>query len=228
MAQGLSAFMVIGLIVASVLAGVGVGIVASQNGGFSGTGTTITQTSGVNGQNSSSPYVLSMVITTGNSFNSTIGDQPAFYVLGPNGLESSANIKLPANSLIELVITNYDEGGANISSPSYANVMGTTTGSELIYNNTAINSTEGANGMVLRGSQSVNGLPISEITHTFTAPGLNLNLPMASDSTTVAYFKTGAAGSFVWLCESACGSGADATQGAMITTGWMTGAITVG
>ncbi len=228
MAQGISAFMVIGLIVASVLAGVGLGIVASQNGGFSGTGTTVTQTSGVNGQNSSSPYVLSMVITTGNNFNSTIGDQPAYYVLGPNGLESSANITLPANSLIELVITNYDEGGANISSPTYADVAGTTTGSELIYNNTAINSTEGPNGMTLRGSQTVTSLPISEITHTFTVPGLSLNLPMASESTIVAYFKTGAAGSFVWLCESACGSGADGTSGAMVATGWMTGAITVG
>ncbi|MGD0637505.1 MAG: hypothetical protein ABSA72_05655 [Nitrososphaerales archaeon] len=227
MAQGISAFMVIGLIVASVLAGVGVGFIASQNGGFGGVGGTVTQT-GTNGQNSSSPYVLSMVITTGNTFNSTIGDQPAFYVLGPNGLVSSANITLPANSLIELVITNFDNGGANVSAPQYANVMGTTTGSELIYNNTAINSTEGPNGMTLRGSQDVTSLPLSEITHTFTVPGLNLNLPMASDSTIVAYFKTGAAGSLVWLCESACGSGADGTQGAMVTSGWMTGAITVG
>jgi len=224
MAQGISAFMIIGLIVASVLAGVGAGFVASQNGGFSGIGATVTQT---NGQNSSTPYVLSMVITTGNTFNSTIGTQPAYYVLGPNGLVSAASITLPANSLIELVITNFDNGGANLSAPDYANVMGTTTGSELIYNNTAINSTEGANGMVLSGSQSVTSLPTSEITHTFTVPGLNLNLPMASDSTIVAYFKTGAAGSFVWLCESACGSGADGTQGAMITTGWMTGALNV-
>jgi heme/copper-type cytochrome/quinol oxidase subunit 2 len=82
--------------------------------------------------------------------------------------------------------------------------------------------------MTLSGSQSVTSLPTSEITHTFTVPGLSLNLPMASDSTIVAYFKTGAAGSFVWLCESACGSGADGSQGAMITPGWMTGAITVG
>jgi len=227
MARGISAFMVIGLIVASVFAGVGAGFIASQNGGFGGIGGTVSQT-GANGQNSSSPYVLSMVITTGNTFNSMIGDQPAYYVLGPNGLVSSADITLPANSLIELVITNFDNGGANISAPEYANVMGTTTGSELVYNNTAINSTEGPNGMTLTGSQSVTSLPTSEITHTFTVPGLNLNLPMASDSTIVAYFKTGAAGSFVWLCESACGSGADGSQGAMITTGWMTGAITVG
>jgi hypothetical protein len=161
MVQGISAFMVIGLIVASVLAGVGAGFIASQNGGFGGIGSTVTQT-GANGQNSSSPYVLSMVITTGNTFNSTIGDQPAFYLLGPNGLVSSADITLPANSLIELVITNFDNGGANISAPQYANVMGTTTGSELVYNNTAINSTEGPNGMTLSGSQSVTSLPTSE------------------------------------------------------------------
>jgi len=225
MRQGVSAFMIIGLIAASLLAGAGLGLIASQNGGFSGTGATVTTTTV---GNSTEPYVLTLIITTENDFNSTVGSQPAFYVLGPNGLESSANISLPAHRLIELVITNFDEGNASLAAPQYTNVMGTSDGSELVYNSTAINSTEGPNGILLRGSQRVSSLALNQISHTFTVPSLGLNLPMASESTIVAYFTTGGAGSFIWLCESACGSGADGTAGAMTTAGWMTGAITVG
>src|SRR5271169_1350655 len=106
MGQGTSALMVAGLIVASVLAGAGLGLAVSEKGGFSGTASTVTTT--VNGGNTSAPYVLTLIITKQNLYNSTVGDQPAFYVLGPSGLESSANIKLPAHQLIEIVITNYD------------------------------------------------------------------------------------------------------------------------
>ncbi len=45
---------------------------------------------------SSSAYDLNLVITTNNFFNNATGDQPAFYVLGSNGLVSSANISIPA------------------------------------------------------------------------------------------------------------------------------------
>ena len=228
MGQGSSGLMVAGLIIASVLVGTGLGLAATQSGGFSGTGATATVTSTVNGGNSSAPYVLTLIITTENTFNSTLGTQPAFFVLGPSGLESSANITLPAHSVIELVIQNYDEGNASISAPQYTNVMGTISGSEMIYNNSAINSTQGASGIILRGDQKVSSVPLSEISHTFTVPALGLNLPMPSESEVVAYFTTGAAGTFTWLCESACGSGPNGTAGAMETAGWMTGAITIG
>ena len=38
----------------------------------------------------------------------------------------------------------------------------------------------------------------------FTVPSLGLNLAMASESTIVAYFTTGARSAYVWLCETAC------------------------
>lgn len=129
--------------------------------------------------------------------------------------------------MIELVISNYDEGNASLSAPRYVNVTGTEQGSELVYNNTAINSTEGPSGIVLRGSQTVSSLPLTEISHTFTVPSLGLNLPMASESTIVAYFTTGAAGTYVWLCETACGAGTNGFAGAMSTPGWMNGSIVV-
>ncbi len=72
-------------------------------------GSTVTETA--SSSSSASPYVLALVITTNNVFNSTVGAQPAYYVVGPDGLQSSANITLPAHTLIEVVIQNYDTGG---------------------------------------------------------------------------------------------------------------------
>lgn len=218
MSQGTSAFIIAGMIVASMLAGAGLGLA------FSGAKTTNTQTSGVN---SSTPYVLTMMITTNNYFNSTTGNQPVFYVLGYSGLKSSANITLPANQLIELVITNYDDGNASLVAPNYANVTGTISGSETVFNNANVNSTISSSGIVLRGSQILSYMSSSVISHTFTVPSLNLNLPIATQSTIVALFNTGAPGKFNWMCAATCGSGSQGTAGAMATSGWMKGVFTV-
>jgi len=224
MAQTSTTIMIAGLIAVSVLAGVGLGMAATESGGFNGTGTAVTASSG---GNSSAPFVLHLVITTENTFNASTGTQPAFYVLGPNGLESSASIALPAHHLIEVIITNYDDGNASLPGPQYATVTGTVSGSELVYNNTNINSTATSTGIKLGPPQSVTSVPVGDVSHTFTIPSLNVNIPIAVSSTTVAFFTTGAAGNITWLCEAACGSGAAGTSGAMTTAGWMTGALAV-
>src|SRR5208337_3550135 len=57
----------------------------------------------------STPYMVTLLETMGNEWNSTAPEsQPKFFVAGPTGLESSANISLPAHRLIELVIISYD------------------------------------------------------------------------------------------------------------------------
>jgi len=66
--QSSSAIMIAALIVASVLAGTGLGLAASQEGGFGGIATTITQNDTSSGQNASAPYVLTLIITTDNRF----------------------------------------------------------------------------------------------------------------------------------------------------------------
>jgi hypothetical protein len=186
---------------------------------------TITSSSGTSG--ASSPYELTLVITTNNLFNSSVGDQPAFFVLGPNGLQSSASISLPANSLIQVVIVNYDSGNATPSSPEYYNVSGTVNGMMSLVNNTVVNSTQTSSGIVISGSQTVSSLPVDLISHTFTVPQLNLNLPVPANGTVIAEFKTGAAGNYMWDCTSPCGSGPEGNQGAMATPGWMTGTLVV-
>lgn len=210
------------LAVALILSGFGAAIAVG------GVGTTSTVTSTVTTQTnstSSSPYVLTLVISTNSIFNATLQDQPAYFVLGPNGLQSSANISLPANRLIKLVIVNYDDGNADLLQPNDNVVSGTTTGTIFVASNDNINSTQGPNGIVIRGGENMSTVPVDEIAHTFTVPSLNLNIPVPVSSVVVAYFTVTQAGTYLWFCETNCGSGPNGTGGAMVTPGWMTGSV---
>jgi hypothetical protein len=188
---------------------------------------TTTTTASASSSAPTSPYVLTLVITTGNLFNSSVGDQPAYYVLGPNGLQSSANITLPAHRMIEVVIMNYDEGNATPISPQYDNVSGTVNGTMSVVSNNVVNSSEGPSGIVITGTQTVSSLPPALISHTFTAPQLDLNIPVAAETTVIAYFMTGGPGAYAWLCMTPCGAGSNGLAGAMETPGWMSGSIEV-
>lgn len=207
------------LLVASMLvilaAGIGIGWGFQTTVLPTGSVTTTSQSQG--------PVALTLVITTNNIYNSTAADQPAFYVLTPNGLESSASISLPANTLIKLTIVNYDDGNASLLDPQYSNVQGTVNGTITYANNDNVNSTQGPNGIVLNGGETVASVPASELAHTFTIPSLHINIPVPLSSTVVAYIKIAQAGTYVWFCETACGSGPAGTWGAMDTPGWMTG-----
>lgn len=190
-------------------------------------GAILVQQTTTSSADSSTPYVLTLEITTNNYFNASVGDQPAYYVVGQSGLESSANITLPAHRTIELIIINFDQGNATLPSPQFANVSGTTSGTISLYSNYLVNSSESSSGIQIGGTTNVSSLSPSLISHTFTVPGLGLNIPVASQSTIVAFFTTGAPGNYVWVCESPCGSGANGTEGAMEAEGWMTGVLTV-
>ncbi|HKJ96514.1 MAG TPA: hypothetical protein VJ944_02080 [Thermoplasmataceae archaeon] len=174
------------------------------------------------------PYSLTLVITTSNIYNSTVGDQPAFYVLNDGQLQSSANITLPSNTQIDLTIINYDDGPAT-TAQAYANVTGTTNNEMTIFNETNINSSYSGNGISVSGSQTVTHVPDSNIAHTFTVfSGTKevVNLPITPSSTIQASFTLNS-GSYTWQCEAACGSGNAGWNGAMSTPGWMTGAVYV-
>lgn len=188
-------------------------------------GTTATPT--VSPSNSSEPYVMTLVVTTENMYSSTFGDQPAFYVLGSNGLQSSAQITLPAHRLIELIIVNYDEGAANLTDSKYETVAGTVNNQMAIVNNTRINSTMTSSGIEVRGAENVTSLPADEIAHTFTVPSLGINIPIGTSSTMVSYFTLSTPGTYSWFCMTACGGGPKGLDGAMSTPGWMTGSLVV-
>lgn len=209
--------------------GVGIGwgfqttVSPSSSGALTTTGSTATQT--VNQSGAQGPYSLTLVITTNNRFNSTVGDQPAYFVLTPNGLESSAKITLPANTLVKLTILNYDDGNASLTNPGYANVQGTVNGTITYVNNGNVNSSQTPTGISVAGGQTVTSVPIADIAHTFTIPSLGINIPIPESSIVTAYIKIRTAGTYTWYCETACGSGASGLAGAMDTPGWMTGDV---
>lgn len=203
--------------------GIGWGVQTTVVQSPTGTVTTVTQSG--NQSQAQGPYSLTLVITTGNLYNSSVGDQPAYYILTSQGLESSANISLPTGRLIRLTIVNYDDGNANLTSPSYANVQGTVNGTISYVNNANVNSSEGSKGIVVTGSQTVSTVPTADVAHTFTIPSLGINIPVPVSSTVTAFIKIDKAGTYTWFCETVCGSGANGLQGAMATPGWMTGDV---
>lgn len=180
---------------------------------------------------SSSAYDLNLVITTNNFFNNATGDQPAFYVLGSNGLVSSANISIPAFTQIDLTIFNYDNGNGSLYSPQYANVTGTVGNTETYFNNTLMNSTDATSSININGSITTHNVNPALIAHTFTilnAQGVPIvNIPVPVSSIVHAVFYINQTGSFTWQCEVNCGSGPTGWDGAMATPGWMTGFVNV-
>lgn len=179
--------------------------------------------------NSSSTYAVTLVVTTNNIYNQTIGDQPAYYVLVNGTLHSSAVVSFPADKTISLTIVNYDDGPATVAS-QYDQVVGTTNNQIKIVNNTNVNSSQGTSGINLNGGQTVSQVPVDNIAHTFTILGTSgnvlLNIPVPPSSVVHATFTLNS-GSYTWQCEAACGSGTIGWGGAMATPGWMTGTVQV-
>jgi hypothetical protein len=205
------------LAAALILTGYGAALAVGGAGGKSTSTTTVIST--VTNSSTSSPYVVNLVISVNNVFNSSQGTEPAFFLLGPNGLQSAANLTLPANRLIELVIVNYDDGNATLNIPNDNVVSGTTDGTVFVASNDNINATQGNSGIVVRGGQSLSSVPFADVAHTFSIPSLNINIPVPVSSTVVAYLKIDKAGTYMWFCETACG------DAPMSTIGWMTGRV---
>jgi len=215
--RGIGVFVLLGLLAGAGIA-IGYGLATSLSSSPSPGTVTVTSTA-VQKTNASEPYVLTLVITTGNVFNSSAGAEPAFFVLGPKGLESSASISLPANRLVKLVIVCYDDGNASLNVPNDNVVSGTTNGTIFVASNSNINASQGAAGIVLHGGQTMSSVPAAEVAHTFSVPSLNLNIPVPLSSTVVAYFTVSKAGTYAWFCETACG------LPPMSTAGWMRGSV---
>jgi hypothetical protein len=210
------------LALALVIGGLGAGIALSGREGPPATSTiatTSTVTTTATGTNSSSPFVLTLVISINNVFNSTAGTMPAFYVLGPNGLQSSASISVPAHRQIKLVIVNYDDGNASMVQSGVNTVSGIPGNTVLVENNDNINSSQGMMGIVVKGGQNVSSVDPMVLAHTFSVPTLNLNVPIEVSSIIVAYFTINQPGTYTWDCLTLCG------DAAMSTPGWMTGSL---
>ena len=213
------------MMVVVTLAGIGIGW---------GFGTTVTSVSaqgtGTNAQtnNSNGTYQLTLVEVMSNMWNSSAPLQPKVFVVGPQGLESSANIVLPAHRLIQLTIVAYDAPTPN-STQEMAAVTGTVDGSVYLINGTlGSGMTNDSMAKMMDWGQKVTSIPLEALTGTITIPQLGVNVPFAGGETTIAYLSFSQPGNYTWICLPPCGLGKDNLLGAMSTPGWMMGQLTVG
>jgi hypothetical protein len=138
---------------------------------------------------------------------------------------------VPAGSRIDMTIYGYD-GCTPLRNPYWGRVTGT------------IGGVEDVNGKPVT---SLNSWNACNVAHTFSMPGLGLNVPMASPDLSATLCSTSpcttasphrvmtfsfnspkAAGTYFWQCRIPCGGGfIDGFGGPMQTIGFMTGNMEV-
>ncbi|MDV3244578.1 MAG: hypothetical protein LYZ66_05315 [Nitrososphaerales archaeon] len=181
----------------------------------------VTVTSATTVQPNSGPYQLMLIEPMNTAWNSTTA-QPTFYVVGTNGLGSSANIRLPVKTLIQVTIVSYDTPTAG--SQQQDGLVKGTVGSTVYM----INGTTASLGTTpMQWGKNVTSVSAEILAHTFTIQQLGVNIPVVGGDTEIAYLYFDRAGTYQWICLTPCGFGSNGTEGAMSTTGWMEGTITV-
>lgn len=125
---------------------------------------------------------------------------------------------LPTNTVVTVTIRNFDLGDDSVAAGSpLLSVQGTTDGTATM------------------DGKSYTSLDAKHISHTFTIPQLNLNIPISGDpvgdanNVTVTFsFRTPQkAGTYTFQCFVPCGTGSNGFDGPMSTLGYMRGTVTV-
>jgi hypothetical protein len=139
--------------------------------------------------------------------------------------------KVPAGSKIDMTIYGYD-GCTPLRNPYFGLVTGTIGGVEYV------------DGKPVKAINSWSGCSVG---HTFSIPGINLNVPMATPSNpnanlcgtspctsgphktmTFSFMTPKKTGTYFWQCRVPCGGGfIDGFGGPMQTIGFMTGNMEV-
>jgi len=139
--------------------------------------------------------------------------------------------KVPAGSKIDMTIYGYD-GCTPLRNPYFGRVTGTIGGVEYV------------DGKPVKSLNSWSGCNVG---HTFSIPGINLNVPMATPSNpnanlcstspctsgphktvTFSFMTPRTNGTYFWQCRVPCGGGfIDGFGGPMQTIGFMTGNMEV-
>lgn len=137
-------------------------------------------------------------------------DWPAYMASSPTAL--------PANTVVTVTIRNFDIGDDAVAPGSpLLSVQGTT------------------NGAATMDGKSYTSLDAQHISHTFTIPQLNLNVPIPGDpvgdannvAVTFSFRTPAKAGTYTFQCFVPCGTGSNGFDGPMATLGYMRGTITV-
>ncbi len=132
-----------------------------------------------------------------------------------------SNISLPAHSTVRLRITNFDDATAQ-KPVKYAHVWGTVGGTIQVQHMmpSMPNMPEPVHTVRALDANT-------QVSHTFTVPGMHLNVPVLASGVTTFVIHTGKPGHYTWQCYNPCGSGKSGWGGAMSMKGYMSGTITV-
>jgi hypothetical protein len=163
---------------------------------------------------------------------STHPDWVSYFIMSPQTHQwvHTTLFQVPAGSRIDMTIYGYD-GCTPLRNPYWGRVTGTIGNAEYVNGKrvTSINSWSGCN-----------------VGHTFSIPGINLNVPMGSpsltatlcgtspctsgphDTMTFSFNSPKTPGVYFWQCRIPCGGGfIDGFGGPMQTIGFMTGNMEV-
>ncbi len=156
---------------------------------------------------------LDLTIVTGDMIGHT--EYPAYV---------PSDFTLPANSTVVVTITNFDDATPlPKGSEVYAKVSGTVGGTATVtpFKAADPNSATGP-------AQTITSLDPNTVSHTFTVPGLGINVPIAPHARETFTIHTGAPGSFAWRCFDPCGASPMGWGTAMAAKrGFMEGTLTV-
>jgi hypothetical protein len=163
---------------------------------------------------------------------STHPDWVSYFIQNPTTKqwEHTTLFKVPAGSRIDVTIYGYD-GCTPLRNPYWGKVTGT------------IGDVEYVNGKPMSQLNSWSGCNVG---HTFSIPGIDLNVPMASpgltanlcgtspctsgphETVTFSFMSPRTTGTYFWQCRVPCGGGfIDGFGGPMQTIGFMTGNMEV-
>jgi hypothetical protein len=145
------------------------------------------------------PYHLNIEILTGKMIH-----RPGWPKFTP------ANFTIPAGRVIDVTIRNLDDGTAPLvkGMDQYGRVMG-------------------VRGAVFENGKRVTSVNPNDVSHTFTIPGIGVNVPILPKTVTTFEFVAAKKGTFEWQCMATCGTGASGWGGAMAERGYMNGLVRV-
>ena len=132
-----------------------------------------------------------------------------------------SNLSLPAHATVRIRITNFDDATAQ-KPAKYAHVWGTVGGTIQVQHMMPTMPNMPEHVRTVRGLN-----PNTQVSHTFTVPGMHLNVPVLASGVTTFVLPTGRPGHYTWQCYNPCGSGKSGWGGAMSMKGYMSGTITV-
>ncbi|HTI15972.1 MAG TPA: hypothetical protein VL461_15625 [Dictyobacter sp.] len=191
------------------------------------------------------PGILSATKTGSNSATLSVSTFPDSHVCHANVGEPqidwvtycpTTSFKVPANSVITIVINNYDSA-TPIINDYFRQVYGTIGGDELVNNKPvrAVNAEDISHTFTLQSTPDSPhplfvSVPLVGVPDDAPTP-VNIAGQSYPQPNTISFqFRTGPPGTYVWHCYDPCGNDREPPygfSGPMSTTGYMAGTLTV-